>query len=106
MSAHGCNVFTLSVLTPQDVPVVLERMVWQSRSWPTATKISCERHHWVTHAIRRHTLIFFPGSLSSYDLKQELTKSPVSRCPAELTRHPAAQSRQTAAMRRQAADFD
>ncbi|KAK4058475.1 mRNA splicing protein prp28 [Microbotryomycetes sp. JL221] len=41
-----------------------------------------------------------------YDLKQELTKSPVSKCPPELTRHPAAQSRITNAMRRQAADIE
>lgn len=42
----------------------------------------------------------------SYDLKQELSKSPVSKCPNELSRHPAAQSRVTSAMKRQAADLD
>ncbi|ORY74322.1 P-loop containing nucleoside triphosphate hydrolase protein [Leucosporidium creatinivorum] len=41
-----------------------------------------------------------------YDLKQELTKSPVSRCPPELMKHPAAQSRQSAAMKRQAMDME
>ncbi|SCV74184.1 BQ2448_6616 [Microbotryum intermedium] len=40
-----------------------------------------------------------------YDLKQEITKSPVSRCPPELARHPAAQSRQ-AGRRRGAQDID
>ncbi|KDE07375.1 hypothetical protein MVLG_02416 [Microbotryum lychnidis-dioicae p1A1 Lamole] len=40
-----------------------------------------------------------------YDLKQEITKSPVSRCPPELARHPAAQSRQ-AGKRRGAQDID
>ncbi|KAM0788472.1 hypothetical protein ACM66B_001605 [Microbotryomycetes sp. NB124-2] len=41
-----------------------------------------------------------------YDLKQELSKSPVSKVPPELARHPAAQSRVTNAMRRQAADIE
>ncbi|KAK4053441.1 mRNA splicing protein prp28 [Microbotryomycetes sp. JL201] len=41
-----------------------------------------------------------------YDLKQELSKSPVSKVPPELARHPAAQSRVTTAMRRQAADLE
>lgn len=38
-----------------------------------------------------------------YDLKTEITKSPVSRCPPELLKHPAAQSRQSTAMKRRAA---
>jgi len=37
----------------------------------------------------------------SYDLRQELTKSPVSRCPQQLDRHPAAQTRMTQAFKRQ-----
>ncbi|KAH9814704.1 pre-mRNA-splicing ATP-dependent RNA helicase prp28 [Melampsora americana] len=41
-----------------------------------------------------------------YDLKQEITKSPVSRCPPELAKHEAAQSKMSAAMKRRAADLD
>ncbi|CAH7668788.1 pre-mRNA-splicing ATP-dependent RNA helicase prp28 [Phakopsora pachyrhizi] len=41
-----------------------------------------------------------------YDLKQEIMKSPVSRCPPELAKHEAAQSKMSAAMKRRAADLD
>lgn len=36
-----------------------------------------------------------------YDLKNEITKSPVSRCPPELLKHPAAQTKMSSAMKRQ-----
>ncbi|KAM0754997.1 DEAD-domain-containing protein [Meredithblackwellia eburnea MCA 4105] len=39
-----------------------------------------------------------------YDLKSEISKSPVSRVPPELMKHPAAQTRVTRAMKRQAQD--
>ncbi|KAH9441478.1 hypothetical protein Pst134EA_029487 [Puccinia striiformis f. sp. tritici] len=41
-----------------------------------------------------------------YDLKQEIMKSPVSKCPPELAKHEAAQSKMSAAMKRRAADLD
>ncbi|GAA6003182.1 uncharacterized protein JCM10292_002906 [Rhodotorula paludigena] len=41
-----------------------------------------------------------------YDLKQEITKSPVSRCPPDLAKHPAAQSKMSTAMKRRAAELD
>lgn len=41
-----------------------------------------------------------------YDLKQEIMKSPVSKCPPELAKHEAAQSKISAAMKRRAADLD
>lgn len=41
-----------------------------------------------------------------YDLKQEISKSPVSKVPPELARHPAAQSKMSSQMKRRAAEFD
>ncbi|GAA5970503.1 hypothetical protein JCM21900_003884 [Sporobolomyces salmonicolor] len=41
-----------------------------------------------------------------YDLKQEISKSPVSRCPPELAKHPAAQSKMSGAMKRRAQDLE
>ncbi|GAA6009419.1 hypothetical protein JCM11491_003550 [Sporobolomyces phaffii] len=41
-----------------------------------------------------------------YDLKQEISKSPVSRLAPELARHPAAQSKMSSAMKRMAQDFE
>ncbi|GAA6011281.1 hypothetical protein JCM10207_008286 [Rhodosporidiobolus poonsookiae] len=41
-----------------------------------------------------------------YDLKQEISKSPVSRVPADLAKHPAAQSKMSGAMKRRAAELD
>lgn len=41
-----------------------------------------------------------------YDLKTEISKSPVSRCPPELLKHPAAQTKMSGAMKRRAADVD
>ncbi|GAA5823155.1 hypothetical protein JCM3770_005563 [Rhodotorula araucariae] len=41
-----------------------------------------------------------------YDLKQEISKSPVSRVPPDLARHPAAQSKMSNAMKRRAMDLD
>lgn len=41
-----------------------------------------------------------------YDLKQEISKSPVSRLSPELARHPAAQSKMSNAMKRMAQDFE
>lgn len=35
-----------------------------------------------------------------YDLKNEITKSPASKCPPELMKHPAAQTRMSGAMKR------
>ena len=42
----------------------------------------------------------------SYDLKQEISKSPVSRLPPDLARHPAAQSKMSNAMKRRAMELD
>lgn len=42
----------------------------------------------------------------SYDLKQEISKSPVSKVPPDLARHPAAQSKMSSQMKRRAAEFD
>ncbi|GAA6060715.1 hypothetical protein JCM10212_003336 [Sporobolomyces blumeae] len=41
-----------------------------------------------------------------YDLKQEISKSPVSRVPPELSRHPAAQTKMSSAMKRMAEGMD
>ncbi|BGP14517.1 mRNA splicing protein prp28 [Rhodosporidiobolus nylandii] len=41
-----------------------------------------------------------------YDLKQEISKSPVSRLPPELAKHPAAQQKISSAMKRRAEDLD
>ncbi|GAA5905281.1 DEAD/DEAH box helicase [Sporobolomyces salmoneus] len=41
-----------------------------------------------------------------YDLKQEISKSPVSRLAPELARHPAAQSKMSSAMKRMAQDIE
>ncbi|GAA5925639.1 hypothetical protein JCM3775_001461 [Rhodotorula graminis] len=41
-----------------------------------------------------------------YDLKQEISKSPVSRLPPDLARHPAAQSKMSSAMKRRAEQLD
>ncbi|GAA5976087.1 hypothetical protein JCM10908_005382 [Rhodotorula pacifica] len=41
-----------------------------------------------------------------YDLKQEISKSPVSKVPSDLARHPAAQSKMSSQMKRRAAEFD
>ncbi|GAA5822496.1 hypothetical protein JCM5353_000530, partial [Sporobolomyces roseus] len=41
-----------------------------------------------------------------YDLKQEISKSPVSRVAPELARHPAAQSKMSNAMKRMAQDIE
>ncbi|GAA5870386.1 hypothetical protein JCM3774_002716 [Rhodotorula dairenensis] len=41
-----------------------------------------------------------------YDLKQEISKSPVSKVPPDLARHPAAQSKMSSQMKRRAAEFD
>ncbi|BGP38558.1 mRNA splicing protein prp28 [Rhodotorula kratochvilovae] len=41
-----------------------------------------------------------------YDLKQEISKSPVSRLPPDLARHPAAQSKMSNAMKRRAMELD
>ncbi|GAA5938520.1 DEAD/DEAH box helicase [Sporobolomyces koalae] len=41
-----------------------------------------------------------------YDLKQEISKSPVSRLSPELSRHPAAQSKMSNAMKRMAQDME
>ncbi|GAA5946926.1 hypothetical protein JCM3765_002078 [Sporobolomyces pararoseus] len=41
-----------------------------------------------------------------YDLKQEISKSPVSRLSPELARHPAAQSKMSNAMKRMAQDIE
>lgn len=70
----------------QDVPVVLERLESPSPSLPRRTRSSC-------------TSLSSPPSIAeadpaptlhdSYDLKQEISKSPVSRCPpGELTGAP------------------
>jgi ATP-dependent RNA helicase DDX23/PRP28 len=42
----------------------------------------------------------------SYDLKQEISKSPVSKLLPDLARHPAAQSKVSSAMKRRAAELD
>ncbi|BGP23426.1 pre-mRNA-splicing ATP-dependent RNA helicase PRP28 [Rhodotorula toruloides] len=41
-----------------------------------------------------------------YDLKQEISKSPVSKLSPDLARHPAAQSKVSSAMKRRAAELD
>ncbi|GAA6038012.1 hypothetical protein JCM8097_009538, partial [Rhodosporidiobolus ruineniae] len=41
-----------------------------------------------------------------YDLKQEISKSPVSRLPPELARHPAAQNKISGQMKRRAQELD
>jgi hypothetical protein len=42
----------------------------------------------------------------SYDLKQEISKSPVSRLAPELAKHPAAQTRMTRDYKRKAEEQD
>jgi ATP-dependent RNA helicase DDX23/PRP28 len=61
--------------------------------------LSCFRHLFESHM--KLIAISF-----RYDLKQEVQKSPVSKCPPELARHEAAQQRITRAMKRQADAMD
>lgn len=44
--------------------------------------------------------------MCSYDLKQEISKSPVSKVSPDLARHPAAQSKMSSQMKRRAAELD
>lgn len=57
-------------------------------------------------AVRRVTWRTDTVDPRSYDLKQEISKSPVSRLPPDLARHPAAQSKMSSAMKRRAEQLD